>query len=421
MRPQDERIHTYLWHGYLPPADVPEWFPLLVEQRPTDAGYTASEAAECLDALFDRLVSETPGPYVVPISGGWDSRLILAALRERTDKILTVTLGAKGQWDYELGACVAEAAGVEHLPVSLKDMKLEWKALEDAARRAPWTYLPDALFLSHTYRKALNQVGTGASIWSGFLGETLTGGHFHPNCDHESTISARERFQQGQRRMPAMHCAPSRQLPRYQARPDTCPSCMSEGEFLDLNVRQRGCIAGIVLGKAWEGWTAGQGEFEKGVQVVAPFADAQWGAYWLNAPRRYHKGQALYRRMAETRFPELFAIPSKNTWGHKRNQRGRQGLARLFHGARNRLHRRFPLLPVRSRLMDNYLDFHQAFRKRDDYITAMETAIDVLKQRETTPWLDIDHLWAEHYRGKRDHAQALQVLLGLAVNLEANT
>ena len=101
-------------------------------------------------------------------------------------------------------------------------------------------------------------------------------------------------------------------------------------------------------------------------------------------------------------------------------QRMRQFLRRAQHGFRNRVHRHTPYLPIRSRLTDNYIDFQWAFRKRDDYISVMEKAIDVLKQREAVPWLDLDAIWGEHHRRKRDHAQALQVLLGLAVNLDVH-
>ena len=87
-----------------------------------------------------------PPPYIVPISGGWDSRLILAALRERTDKVVTVTVGCPGQLDYEIAARVAEAACVEHVRVPSDQLSLEWRALAETTRHAPWTYQPDAFF-----------------------------------------------------------------------------------------------------------------------------------------------------------------------------------------------------------------------------------------------------------------------------------
>jgi hypothetical protein len=154
--------------------------------------------------------------------------------------------------------------------------------------------------------------------------------------------------------------------------------------------------------------------------VIAPFADRDWAAYWLHAPRPLHEGQLLYRQMAEARFPAMFGLPSKYTWGVPKHRRALQHFIRLQHGVRNRMHRHLPSLPIGSRLMDNYMDFQWAFRKRDDYIAVMEQAIAVPKQRESTPWIDLDRIWQEHYRGRRDHSLALKVLLGLAVNLEAN-
>jgi len=416
----NERILTYLWFGYLPPVDVPDWFSEVTERLPEQAVYTVTEAIERLDRLVDRLVAINKPPYIVPLSGGWDSRLILAALRARTDNIIAVTLGVEGQLDYDIGALVAKASGVKHVSVSLSDTKLKWSDLEQAARQAPWTYLPDSLFLFHAYTKAIKEVEGSASIWSGFLGEALTGGHYHSSDVRDDVVFSQERFLKSQQRFSLVESSQLSSALLLPVRPVALEKCMSECEFLDLSVRQRGCIAGIVLAHSWVGWTAHQQEFTGGVKIVAPFADAEWAAYWLNAPRWHHKGQALYRRMAENRFPELFAIPSKHSWGCKPSQHGKQKLVRLIHGVRNRIHRQFPRMGIRSGLMDNYLNFQDAFRNREDYIEVMGIALEVLKKNDVAPWLNLDKLWDEHYRGKCDHAQAFQVLLGLAVNLTVN-
>lgn len=414
-----EDVTAYLWHGYLPPRDIPDWFPHIFEGTATDYEYTPQAAAERLDSLFDRLVSTVPATHVVPISGGWDSRLILGALRERVDDIVTVTLGAPGQLDYDVGARVAKAAGVQHYPVSLEHLTLDWSDLVEAARNAPWTYMPDAYFLSYAYKQATDGAASSV-VWSGFLGDPLTGGHYKNGSSVTDQTHIAWDFQASQCRMREGRLEERIGPPAYPHAPGWWTDVANAREFLDFCVRQRGCIAPIVLGREWRGWQSGQGHRYPGVDVVAPYADAGWASYWLNAPRKMHRGQWLYREMAKLRFPDLFRLPSKFTWGVNSERRLLQRGIRYTHALRNRLHRRFPSLPVRSRIADNYIDFQWAFRKRDDYIAVIKEAMKSLQQREAVPWVDLDRIWQEHYRGRCDHSQALQVLLGLAVNLEAN-
>lgn len=414
-----ETISAYLWHSYVPPTDSPAWIPEVCSVPSEPLDYSLNGAVARLDALFNRVTVEATPPYVVPLSGGWDSRLILAALRERTDKIVAVTFGCPGQLDFELGHLVAEAAQVEHIAVRLDLIPLEWSTLKGAAQSAPWTYIPDAFFLSTAYQKAALKAGKGATAWSGFLGDPLTGGHYHHEKGMETTTEATGHFANSQRRVDPWYLSSLTKTPYYHTAPSDWVAPCGQLEWLDLSVRQRGCIAPIVLGRAWRGWRAHQGSGWGGLRMVAPFADREWAAYWLHAPRHLHQGQLLYQQMAEARFPALFALPSKYTWGVAKTRRTLQYLLKVQHGVRNRIHRRIPSLPIRSQSADNYIDFQRAFRKRDDYISVMEHAIALLKLHEATPWLDLEGIWKEHYCARRDHSQALQVLLGLAVNLEA--
>ncbi|MCG5525275.1 hypothetical protein LRB11_10075 [Ectothiorhodospira haloalkaliphila] len=411
---------TYLGYGYLPPKDLPVWMPTACGAQEGVFDHSLRGAVALLDELFDRLTAKVAPPYIVPISGGWDSRLILAALRERTDKIVAVTFGDPGQLDYEIGARVADVAQVNHVALRLSQTMVDWNVLKDSAYAAPWTYMPDAFFNSAAYERGRRSAGPGASAWSGFLGDPLTGGHYREGTERESPAKANEWFAQSQRRVDPQYIgSPEVPTPHLPAPSDWHAPC-GEREWLDFSVRQRGCIAPIVLGCPWQDWRSEQGVGWAGLPMVTPFANVEWASYWLHAPRHLHKGQWLYRQMAEARFPTLFGLPSKYTWGVAKHQRALQRTLRLQHGIRNRIHRRFPSLPIRSRVMDNYIDFQRAFRQRDDYISVMEQAIAVLKQHEATPWLDLESIWDEHYRGKHDHSPALKILLGLAVNLDAN-
>jgi hypothetical protein len=78
------------------------------------AGFDAAAAADGLVAGL-RALADWPGrPSLVPVTGGRDSRLILAGALRAGFPFTTTTGGATGTPDVEAGRALARAAGVEH-------------------------------------------------------------------------------------------------------------------------------------------------------------------------------------------------------------------------------------------------------------------------------------------------------------------
>jgi hypothetical protein len=78
------------------------------------AGFDPAAAADTLVAGL-RALADWPGrPSVVPVTGGRDSRLILAAALHAGFPFTITTGGAPGEPDVETGRELAQAAGVEH-------------------------------------------------------------------------------------------------------------------------------------------------------------------------------------------------------------------------------------------------------------------------------------------------------------------
>ncbi|WP_049985013.1 hypothetical protein [Halobellus rufus] len=77
--------------------------------------------AELLDSLastmarvFDRVVRVADGrPVLVPLSGGWDSRLVAAELVARDVEVVGFTFGAHGHGDVEVSRDIASALGID--------------------------------------------------------------------------------------------------------------------------------------------------------------------------------------------------------------------------------------------------------------------------------------------------------------------
>lgn len=406
------QVNQYLWCGYLPPSEFPAWLSNCITPAAIGKEYSPHEAAERFDALFDALVEQTSsGRHIIPLSGGWDSRAILGALLERldSDRITTVTFGVPGQLDYDLGKMVADLVGVEHHVIDLRSVDFTWDAIRESVATYPWTYVPDSFFNSLTRNRFSHSSDT---IWSGFLGNPLAGplvddrvatfsykqhrGKTHPLCSPNFSY---------------MDCLP---LPE-----ETTP--IAYDIALDLGIRQAHAIAPIVLPvRTWDHWGALIGKEKNGAQVIAPFADSAWAGYWLSGPREVRKGRKIYLEMLNLKFPELFSLPGKTNYGTKRDHGVHPMMRRGSHIIRSQAQKHAPWLRIRSSLMANYLDYDEMFRNREDYQATLGAAFEYLKENHVVPWLDLDALWEEHMRRRRDHGDAFCVLLGLAANCAEN-
>ena len=154
-----------------------------------------------------------------------------------------------------------------------------------------------------------------------------------------------------------------------------------------------------------------------GAKVLAPFVHPKWAAYWLAVPNELKMGQKLYLEVMMQKFPELAAMPSKYSLGTETKISFM--VERVKAKVMNLAGRVIPQLGVRYSKSLNYVDFARAFRKRDDYRNILEKAITYLKENQVTPWLDLDKIKDQHMEYKANHENALLILIGLALNFEA--
>lgn len=190
------------------------------------------------DAVSACLARAKP-PHVVPISGGRDSRLLLAELVRQIgpSDIRTYTFGLPRTLDFEIGREVARTLGVTHEAIDLSTIQHGVDRIRRVigvmdARVAdpdvpPWDQVIDVLGVEGTH-------------WSGFLGDPLSGLHMGDDPD-PSWDGTQARFAGGRaqaNRNASFHAPghePTGRLPRSvpvgQAR-------MPWGQQLNLVVRQ---------------------------------------------------------------------------------------------------------------------------------------------------------------------------------------
>jgi hypothetical protein len=413
------RINTYLWYSYLPPEKIPAWLDECITPGNKGDAYSPVEAAKVFDRVFDQVLKKnTHGKHLIPLSGGFDSRAILGALLERLDssQIETVTFGAPGQLDYEIGQKVAKSAGVKCHALDLRTVELTWERIVASVKKASWTYVPDHFFNHYTLKQISSE---NDMIFSGFMGDPLTGGHFSKATAKAQVITE---FVNRQRRVKSIHLIPNSYNPENAIQDMPHNSCIPYSVLLDLGIRQANCVAPIVTPmKCWDRWDldAKMGRLSTTTAAVTtPFAHPVWAGYWIPAPGESLQNQNLYLEMLKMKFPELFSLPSKRSLGLSDDAKLHFHLRRVCHGAIRRVQRKAPWLGLRSIIGLNYVDYDDMFRKRKDYQETLTTALDYLKNNDITPWLDLDKLWKKHMKQHKDYGDVFCVLIGLAANLE---
>ena len=412
-------VDSYLFYGYSAESSRASTFDFSTSASEEEiislSMFSPSSAANLLDKILDSVLPANPDKVIVPISGGWDSRILLgeAVHRYGTNRIESISFGSPGLLDFDLGKQVARHLGVKHHEINLTSAEISWEALLESVKIAPWTYVPDGYY-NQLIMKVVS-CSPGTILLSGFMGEALTGGHFAPNLSKDEAISLFVRREQREKSLQLSS-------PGYDPRTalPILPGGVKTFEALDISVRQSFCIAPIVTtATAWCGWGADLGRWGRnGPSVFAPFADARWAQYWLGAPDWARSDQRLYREMMAWKFPSLAALPSKHSLGSRSNAGFR--FRRALMTGQRRSHRELPSLFGRPIAGLNYLDFAAAFRNRDDYREVLQIATNLIAERNITPWLNLREITRQHITRERDREDALIVLLGLALNIQAS-
>lgn len=409
---------NYLYYGYLPTHEGHDW--LFGELNDSiNYSYTINEASRKWDELFDNAFSRTGNneKIIIPLSGGWDSRAILGAALERVnvESIRTISFGAPGQLDYDIGRYISNKLSIKHHSLDLREIRLTYECLLESVKKSPWTYVPDAYF---------NQIARAyytdeeSSVWIGFLGDDFSGEHLAkiPTSRDESI----KRFIKKQRRARSYVLSSNDYNPTDALASLNLDIQWEDDDILDFVIRQINCITPIVTPlKKWQNWDQSV-IVERNKKVVLPFLEKDWIQYWLRAPYELRVNRKLYLELLNSKYSSLLRLPTKKHFGASSNRELRYFYYKGLHRAKARIYRRFPRFGISSRATINYLDFNQMFRTRRDYKDTFNSAVQFLKSNSLVPWLDVDSMMQDHLSYKADYGDAFMVLIGFAANMDAN-
>lgn len=391
----------YLHYGYLPPNDGK--LPFDIPKERMELPQYLKDAAVVAGVRLSEVIHEyiEPGKtHLIPLSGGLDSRALLAAAMEAGADILTVTFGSPGTLDYEYGKQVALEAGVRHECISLPAIQLTTQRLIDTVQAGgSWTYLFDACY----NRILTEEYAEGCVILHGFAGDPVAGSHLPKKIYNNGEV--KERFAQKQKYSKKRNQFLSSCFDPVDVLPDPrkLPSILglTQYEVMDLSVRQRGAIKPIVIDKRYD--------------VRTPFTDPRWLECILSIPTKWRRNCWLYEAALISRWPDLFSMPAKNgSLKGTKYSRYEYNIARLANTGIRKAERLLTPESFKSKMI-NYIDFDKAFDAGGIHYELMKENLEDLFARD---------IWRHFYSGGLDTAimsdsKTLQMMIGLEINIKA--
>lgn len=416
----DDPVATFLHFGYLPQRERPTLervLGCLSAPVTPGAGDTAALVGAGAGILRGCFGAPDRGLHVVPLSGGLDSRAVLAGLLaagvSRQD-VVAVTVGTPGTLDFDIAIEVATRAKVRHELIDLRHVALQEQSLQSALLKnaaASWAF--DVFY----HRMIAERVGADATYWSGFMGGELAGAHV-PAVAGGSWQTTVEEFIRGARFCRGPSALPSGSLgsPDLPAEPWADPTTLAYGDQLDFGLRQDGYVRRTVI--------------VSGYEYRTPFLNDAWVRFILSVPRELRRDERLFKWILVDAFPALFALPTKNSAGLRLTAPDARvtaqircmkigaaitGRASLRALARGRLPPPFQMV--------NYLDFAEALRSNANTRGLVRDLVAALDERRLGgPWASGAALWNAHERagGDPDLACALTLLASLELNLRVD-
>ncbi|MFR9303127.1 MAG: asparagine synthase-related protein [[Clostridium] symbiosum] len=153
------------------------------KSRNNDIQVWNEEHQKMLITIFNRMVSTFEhSTFVIPLSGGYDSRLIALLLKKvGASKIISFTYGNKDDIEVQLSRGVADALGIDwhHIEYTPQDYKImlesnEYKEyVQYAARLSSLPHIQDWIAVKKLKEKGI--VTKGSVFVPGHLGDVLTG------------------------------------------------------------------------------------------------------------------------------------------------------------------------------------------------------------------------------------------------------
>jgi hypothetical protein len=369
------------------------------------------QGVQCLREAAREALADVPGgTQAVLLSGGYDSRGVLGALLENVSasEIVALTYGTPGSLDYEVPQSISKLLGIRHERLDLNT--LQWDAASIVRYvRDEYDSSPVPMAVDTQAGQALrSRVGTDATYWTGFMGDTTAGGHL-PRERSKDWDSAVDFFLERNREAKSVVLT----RPGWEARtvlpsePIFDPAAISLDDQLVIAGRLPFRIRPVA------------GHRHRHSYV---YSQPAWASFMLALPwKQRAAGKRLYRRILLAAFPRLFSLPLQGNYGLGANaSASRLLVGKVLHRGRRAIERVAPsLAPTVDAANVQKLHYSSVLRGDSDYARLVKGLVHSLHDRGVLGYIDVRTVWNDHARGIANHASALRLLASLEVSLRA--
>ena len=334
--------------------------------------------------------------HLVPISGGLDSRAILAGLLEHTEtkNIYTYTFGTPNTLDYDIGNYVAKEIGTNHTSFDLTNYIYNQNELENISKRVDF----QTILFHHAPVLKVDELFSGCQTWNGFMGDPLAGSKL-TNNPSTTMEEAKNKFIQKNIYVKSIQLS---QNNNFQNLIDDI--CIDKGrltfdEQIDFQNRQTKYISPHVL--------------MKGYDYKLPFLYQPYIDFMLSIDNKYRTNQNLYEKILLNSFPNEFSYKTKGNFGLPL---GASKNAIFMKRVQDKI---FRTVGLSKGVGINYLDFNDKIRTKKDLRDVISMNVLDLKKRDIIDWIDIENILNNHLSNKGNHSDALIVLASFEIHLKS--
>lgn len=334
--------------------------------------------------------------HLVPISGGLDSRAILAGLLAHTDasNIYTYTFGSPNTLDYDVGNYVARKIGTQHTNFDLTKYMYSQRELEAISRRVGF----QTVLFHHPPVWEIDKRFQGCQVWSGFMGDPLAGSKLS-TTPSKSLEEARQKFASKNQYFAGLDFTDGTPHDEIIDCNLIDGSLLTFDEQLDFQNRQEKFIAPHVL--------------MKGYSYKTPFLYKPWVDFMLSMPNHLRLDQMLYKNILTRSFPVEFSYKTKTNYGLSLNASNGAVVTKKI------IDKFLRTTGFSSGVNVNYLDFRKQIIKKPDLKKIIINNISDLSRRGIIDWIDFEALISDHFLKKTDRSGALIILASLEIHIKA--
>ncbi len=333
--------------------------------------------------------------HLVPISGGLDSRSILAGVLKHTEakNIYTYTFGTPNTLDYDVGNYVAKKIGTNHKSFDLTRYNFNQKELEDISKRVNF----QTILFHHAPVWEVDKKFENCQNWCGFMGDPLSGS----KLSKEPSLSievAKKQFMRKNTYVSSIDLTNGLNSEGLVEADLIDKSLLTLDEQLDFQNRQVKYIAPHVL--------------MQGYEYKIPFLYQPWVDFMLSVPNSFRRDQILYKKILLHTFPKEFSYRTKTNYGLP------LGASKNTIFIKRVVDKLLRMTKLSSGKNINYLDFNEKIRTKQDLRKVITSNVIDLKDRDIIEWRNIEEILNNHLTNKGNYADALIVLASLEIHLK---